>query len=229
MKDLVLHSLVWTKNTILEVELASNLECFSEEKNYKNQILLTISSTYTLSWYTRTLLNTISLATRRSHCCVALDLFQISRLERLHLLDSTWTIKPLVSYTSDSCLKVLLIVFILIWETRAVKKYGLNLSVSLVLFWCLKKLPTFFSNLTDVSRRLLHGRGRSHSMKVMVDIADGNSVHLHMVLRETQFHFLVFTLSQLQNAQVLTCWNLLHLKLQGFLMVEKLSRQLQRV
>ena len=41
------------------------------------------------------------------------------------------------------------------WETRVVKKYLLYLSVSLVLFWCSEKPPTFISNLKDVTRWLL--------------------------------------------------------------------------
>ena len=45
--------------------------------------------------------------------------------------------------------------FTLTWETRAVKKYYLYLSVSLVLFWCSEKPPTFISNLKDVTRWLL--------------------------------------------------------------------------
>ena len=48
-----------------------------------NQNLLTTLSAYTLSWYTRTWLSTISSATRRLHWCVAFFLFPSSRLETL--------------------------------------------------------------------------------------------------------------------------------------------------
>ena len=54
-------------------------------------------------------------------------------------------------------------------------------------------------------------------------------VHLHKLLGELLFHFRVNISSQLQNAWVLTCWNLLRQKLQRLLLVERISRQLQRV
>ena len=38
---------------------------------------------------------------------------------------------------------------------RSGEKYLLYLSVSLVLFWCSEKLPTFISNLKAVTRWLL--------------------------------------------------------------------------
>ena len=49
-------------------------------------------------------------------------------------------------------LKILFKVFRLTLETRAVKKNLLHPSVSLVLFRCSEKLPTFISHLTDVTR-----------------------------------------------------------------------------
>ena len=61
----------------------------------------------------------------------------------------------LASCNSDRCSKILFTVFTLTWETRAVKKYPLYMSVSLVLLWCSEKAPTFISNLKDVTRRLL--------------------------------------------------------------------------
>ena len=53
-------------------------------------------------------------------------------------------------------LKFFFIVFTLTWETR--KKNLLYLSVSLVLFCCSEKLPTFISNLKDVTRWLLEDK-----------------------------------------------------------------------
>ena len=51
------------------------------ENDLTNQNLLTTLSAYTHSWYTRIWLNTISLVTRRLHCCVAFFSFRSSRLE----------------------------------------------------------------------------------------------------------------------------------------------------
>ena len=48
-------------------------------------------------------------------------------------------------------------------------------------------------------------------------------------LGELRFHFCVIISSQLQNAYVLTCWNLLCQRLERLLAVENLSRRLQRV
>ena len=52
--------------------------------------------------------------------------------------------------------------FTLTWETRVVRKYPLHLSVSLVLFWCSEKPPTFNSNLRDVKRWLLQDKWKFH-------------------------------------------------------------------
>ena len=54
-----------------------------EREDLINQNLLTTLSAYILSWYTRTWLSTISLATRKRHCCVAFLSFWSSRLETL--------------------------------------------------------------------------------------------------------------------------------------------------
>ena len=97
-------------------------------------------------------------------------------------------------------LKILFIVFILTWETRAVTKYPLYLSVSLVLVSCLEKPPTFFSDLKDVTRRFVQDKQRFHSIEVLVDSVGEDSVHLHKLLGELQFHFCVNISSQLQNA-----------------------------
>ena len=56
----------------------------------------------------------------------------------------------------------------------------------------------------------------------------GDWLHLHKLLGELQF-FCVNISSQLQNAWVLTCWNLLLQKMQRLLVVERISRQLQRL
>ena len=84
--------------------------------------------------------------------------FWSSSLETLYLLDSTQTIRRLATGNLEQCSKFPFIVFTLTWETRAVKKYPLCLSISLVLFWCSEKPPTFFSNLKDVTRCLLQDK-----------------------------------------------------------------------
>ena len=83
MKDLVLHCFERICETFPEITLAMNLEWCWEEKVLTNQNLLTTLSAYTLSWYTRTWLSPISLATRRRHCCVVFRLFHSSRLKTL--------------------------------------------------------------------------------------------------------------------------------------------------
>ena len=120
-KGLVLHSSVPIWDTFSEVMLVMNLEWGWDGNDLTNQNLLTTLSGYTLSWYTPTWLSTISLATRKLHCCVAFLLFRSSWPETLKLLDSTWTIRHLATCNSDRCSKTLFIVFTLTWETRALK------------------------------------------------------------------------------------------------------------
>ena len=62
------------------------------------------------------------------------------------------------------------------------------------------KPPTFIFNLKYLARWLLQNKQRFHSIPVLVDNVDGNSVHLHKLLEELQFHFCVKVSSQLQNA-----------------------------
>ena len=76
MKDLVLHSSVVTWDTFSVAKLALNLEGCWKEKDLTNENLLTILSAYTLSWITRTWLSTISLVTRKPHCCVVFIPFE---------------------------------------------------------------------------------------------------------------------------------------------------------
>ena len=147
MKDLVLLFSVQIWDIFSEVMLAMNLEYCWEEKDLTNQNLLRTLSAYTLIWFTWTWLITISLVTRRLHCCVAFFLFRSSRLETLYLLGSTWTIRHSETGNSDRCSKVLFIVITLASESRAVKKYPLFLLVSLVLVWCSGKPLTFISDL----------------------------------------------------------------------------------
>ena len=52
---------------------------------------------------------------------------------------------------------------------------------------------------------------------------------LAQVTKEPLFHFCVNKSFQLQNASVLTCWNLLLQKLQRLLVVEIITRQMQRL
>ena len=81
--------------------LAMNLEWCREEKNLTNQNLRTTSSANTLSWYTRTWFTTISMVTQKPIWCVAFFSLQSSKLEKLHLLDSTRTIRQLATCNSD--------------------------------------------------------------------------------------------------------------------------------
>ena len=73
------------------------------------------------SWFKRTRLSTISLATRKARCSVAFVLFQSSKVETLYLRDSTWTIRFLVTHNSNKYWKILFIVFTMTWKTPAVK------------------------------------------------------------------------------------------------------------
>ena len=137
MKDLVFHSLLRMWDTFSALMLAKEWEYCWGGKDLSNHNYLTTFSTYTLSWYTKTWLGTISLATRRIHFCFAYLLFQSSRLETIQPLDSTYTIRHSATCNSNRCSKTLVIVFKLDWETRAAKRYSLLLLLSLVLFWCL--------------------------------------------------------------------------------------------
>ena len=139
MKDMVLLSLVRTWDTLSVGMLAMHLVSCWDEKNLANQNLLTTLSAYTPSFYTRTYLSTISLMTRQPHWCVVCFLSQNLTLETVQLLDNTWTIRHLATCNSNQCSKNFFIVFALTWETRALQKHRLYLSVSLVLFWCLEK------------------------------------------------------------------------------------------
>ena len=84
--------------------------------------------------------------------------FRSLSLETLWLLDSTRTIRPLATCKSDRCSKFPFIVFTLTWETPAVKKYPLYLSVSLILCWCSEKPPIFIFNPKGVTRWLLQDK-----------------------------------------------------------------------
>ena len=66
-------------------------------------------------------------------------------------------------------------------------------------------------------------------MEVLVENVGGNSVHSHKFFGEAQFPVSGQILSQLQNAWLLTCWNLFCQEVQMMLVVEEISRQLQRV
>ena len=226
--DLTLHVPVRTGNTFSIAMLAVNLERCGEEKDLTNQNLITILTEYILSWYTRTWMITKSLETWWSFCCVAFFSFQSSKLETLWLLDSTSIFRHSATYNSDHCSKIVFIVFTLTWKTRAVKKHFLYPTVSIVLFWCMEKPPTLISNLKDVTRRLLQDEWGFQSLKKLLHNVDAVSVHLHKLLSERQLPSCVKTMSQLENACVLTCWKMLCQKLQMLLVVEKFSRQLQR-
>ena len=82
-RDLVSHSLVRALVKILVALLARNLEWCWEKKDLIKQKRLTTLSTYILSWYTRTWLSTMSLATRRLQCCVVFLFFPSLTLETL--------------------------------------------------------------------------------------------------------------------------------------------------
>ena len=147
----------------------------------------------------------ISLAARRLHCCVAFFSFRSSKLETLYLLNCRWIFRYLATCISNHCSKILFIVFTLTWETRAGKKYTFYLSVSLVLFWCSEKPPTFVSNLKDVTGLLLQDKQRFPSPALLVDNMGAVLVHLLKFLRDLQLHSCVELSSQLQYAWVLTC------------------------
>ena len=60
---------------IFESRVRNEFGVMLKGKGPQNQNLLTTWSAYTLSWYTRTRLNTLSLAKPRLHCCVAFLFF----------------------------------------------------------------------------------------------------------------------------------------------------------
>ena len=71
---------------------------------------------------------------------------------------STWTIRHSVTYSLDLCSKIPFTVYTSIWETNLVKKYPLYLLISLGLFWCLKRWPTFISSTYGTTRWLLQNK-----------------------------------------------------------------------
>ena len=84
----------------------------------------------------------------------------ISKLKSGDII-TTWQYMNYQTFSNlhfDHCSKILFILFTLTWKTREVKKYLLYLSVSLILFWCSKKPPTFIFNLKDVTRWLLQDK-----------------------------------------------------------------------
>ena len=121
---------------------------------HKPEVASDIVCIHTLMIYKDLIEYNILSATRRFHCCVVAFSFKAQDWGNF-FLDTAWTTRLLVTYNSDSCSKFLFIVFTLIWEKRAVIKFPFYLSVSLVLFWCFKRPPTFISNLKDVTRWLL--------------------------------------------------------------------------
>ena len=56
------------------------------------------------------------------------------------------------------------------------------LPVSLVLFWCLHKPPTFISELKDVTSWLLQDKEKFHSIEVLVDNVEEFSLNLYKFL-----------------------------------------------
>ena len=62
-------------------------------------------------------------------------------------------------------LKFFFIVYTLIWETHLVKKHPLYLSVSLGLFWCIERCPTFVSNTYNTKRWLLQDKYKFHTIE----------------------------------------------------------------
>ena len=200
MKDLVFNSLVQFWDTFSEVMLVSNLEYYWEEKDLTNHNLLTTLYAYTLSWYTQTWLSCISLATQKFQCCFAF-LF-ISKLKSGDIITTGQYMnsRTFSNLQYRTLLKIFFIVFTMTWETQTVNKSFLYLSVSLVLFWCPEKPPTFISHLKHVTRWLLQNKYNFQSIEVLVDNVDGDSAHLHKFLGEPPFHFCVNILSQLQNA-----------------------------
>ena len=60
----------------------------------------------------------------------------------------------------------------------------------------------------------------SRQLELLVDNVDGDSVKMHKVLAEPQFHFCLNTSSQLETEWMLTCWNLQRRKLQRSLVIQ---------
>ena len=129
--------------------------------------------------------------------------FRSSKLYTLKLLDCTWTIRSLVTWNLDRRSKILFVVFRFSWETRAVKKNSLTLSVSFVFFSCLENLPTFNYNTKDVTRWLLQDKWRFFSIESLVDNLGEVLVHWQKVLGEPQFLFWANIFFQLQTCG---CW-----------------------
>ena len=75
--------LVQTWDAFSAAMLAMTLEWCWEKKDLTNQRLHTTLSTYTVSWFTRTWLSKISLATRTPLCWVAYFSIRNSKLETL--------------------------------------------------------------------------------------------------------------------------------------------------
>ena len=71
------------------------------------------------------------------------------------ILDSTRTIRHLATCNFRALVKISFHSIHINLRDTSGKKYFLCLSVSLVLFWCLEKTPTFISNLRNVTRWLL--------------------------------------------------------------------------
>ena len=76
---------------VVLVMLVMNLLWCWDEKNLTNQSLLMISSTSTLSGYTRTWLSSMSLAIRRLNCCVTFLSFQSSNWRQYNY----WTLREM--------------------------------------------------------------------------------------------------------------------------------------
>ena len=134
VKDLVLQSLVRTWHIFSVAMLAKNSVWYWEEKDLTNVNLLTTLSAYTFSWSTRTWLCTISLATQKIHSFVAFLYFTETAVNIIttgfkmnQQTFSNLQFRPL--------LEKFFLVYISSWETPAVEKDPLRLSVSLDLFW----------------------------------------------------------------------------------------------
>ena len=225
MKDPLVDSLIPTWVRFLEAKLALKLEYCSVERDLTGNCSLMTLSAYSFSWHTQNWLSTIVLATQKLHRCATSSSFLRSNRWILYILNRTLTIRNLVTYNLDHCSRNVFIVFTLTWITRAVKKQFLYPWLLLDLLW--KASNIHFqrkgrNKMVSVEQlKLVYYRGRSQQR-------EGGFVSLAQVFGRPAILFKRKHVAQLQNVWVLISIRLLHQKLQGFLVVGKVSRARQR-
>ena len=91
--------------------------------------------------------------------------------------------------------------------------YPFGLWKLLDLFWYLEKLALFIFNEKHVTRWLLQDKKKFHTIEVLIDNLEEDSMHLREWTEDQQFHFYVIIASRLENKWVLIWWFLLRQKL----------------